>query len=165
MIDFTPDFLKSALLLWDNGSELEAGRLIYENLTQETRPKWASNILKLVVARSGVRHPSVERVLQISEHQTEWHYAHDAFSSIRDAILELDHVNELTSSQRLLVRVLELSEIVAKVIYNATDPPDEFDEDSGWWVAESLRGFVEMWEDAAFSKAAWVALAFQFQSQ
>jgi len=54
--------------------------------------------------------------------------------------------------------LLSLAELVAKVTYNAVDPPDEFDEDSGWWIAASLRAFVERWNDTNFSEAAWSAL-------
>jgi hypothetical protein len=41
----------------------------------------------------------------------------------------------LTKDQETLASLLLLAEMVAKVTYNATDPPDEFDENSGWWIA------------------------------
>jgi hypothetical protein len=37
----------------------------------------------------------------------------------------------------LLMEHLVLAELVAKVTYNETNPDDEFDEDSGWWVARA----------------------------
>ena len=58
----------------------------------------------------------------------------------------------------MFASLLSLAELVAKVTYNAVDPPDEFDEDSGWWIAASLRGFVDLWMDDEFSKVAWSAL-------
>jgi hypothetical protein len=51
-----------------------------------------------------------------------------------------------------------LAELVAKVTYNATDPPDRFDEDSGWWIAACLRDLVDRLGDEEFSEAAWSAL-------
>jgi hypothetical protein len=55
--------------------------------------------------------------------------------------------------------LLSLAELVAKVTYNAAEPPDPFDEDSGWWIAASIRGFVDhRWKDQEFSEAAWSAL-------
>ena len=45
-----------------------------------------------------------------------------------------------------------------KVTYNATNPNDEFDEDSGWWIVACLRGFVDArWKDEEFATAAWTA--------
>jgi hypothetical protein len=40
---------------------------------------------------------------------------------------------------RSLLHLLLLAEIAAKVMYNATQPDDPFDEDSGWWLAPCLR--------------------------
>jgi hypothetical protein len=72
---------------------------------------------------------------------------------------ELRRKGELTKDQEVFAELLSLAELVAKVTYNATIPPDPFDEDSGWWIAPTLRVFVEIWPDAKFSQEAWSALA------
>jgi hypothetical protein len=73
-------------------------------------------------------------------------------------LLELETTQGLAKEQESLYDLLSLAELVAKVTYNAADPPDKFDEDSGWWIASCLRGFVDWWKDDEFSKAAWSAL-------
>ena len=79
---------------------------------------------------------------------------------MRKSTLELDRIRErgLTKDQELLGWLLALAELVAKVTYSATDPPDEFDEDSGWWIAPCLKGFLDSLNDSEFSNAAWAAL-------
>lgn len=140
---------------------MEAGRLIFEKLPTRVRPSWAARILRLVLERSGVQFSPIEHVLHLADNAAEWGDAHRAFSTLRDSMLELDELDRtqgLADDQKLLRWLLSLAELVAKVIYNATDPPDEFDEDSGWWIAACLRGFVDFWNDEKFSKTAWSAL-------
>ena len=38
--------------------------------------------------------------------------------------------------------LLFVAEIVAEIIYNASDAPAPFDTDSPWWLAPNARGFV-----------------------
>jgi hypothetical protein len=156
------DYLRRAAEFWKEGQPLEAGKLIFENLPSQTRPKWAAKILRLVLGRSGVDQTPFWMVLHTADHQAMWGNGHRAFSMLRGEVLKLDGLRsrgKLASEQVLLAEVLSLAELVAKVTYNATDPPDEFDEDSGWWIAACLRGFVEnVWRDEEFSKAAWSAL-------
>jgi hypothetical protein len=101
-------------------------------------------------------------VLYTADHQAIWGNSHRAFSTLRASTLELDELERtrgLTEDQKLLGSILSLAELVAKVTYNATNPPDEFDEDSGWWIAACLKGFVDhRWSDDEFSQAAWLAL-------
>ena len=70
----------------------------------------------------------------------------------------------LTKEQELLGWLLALAELVAKVTYNATDPQDEFDEDSGWWIAPCLKGFLDSLNDNEFSNVAWSALCWEVNS-
>lgn len=149
---------------WRAGQPVEAGRLIFENLPAETRPKWASRILRLVLEKSGVRFSPLEHVIHIADHPAEWENAHSAFSTLRKSTLDLERLHVRSKEQELLLRHLYLAETVAKVIYNMTDPPDEFDEDSGWWIAACLKSFVDWWSDEDFSRAAWLALSFKEES-
>lgn len=148
---------------WRSGKPLEAGRLIFERLASEARPKWAARVLKLAVDKSGIKHPLFEQVLRTADERSMWAKGHRLFSEVRDSTLELDNVKRtqgLSEEQRILHTLFVLAELVAKVTYNATDPPDEFDEDSGWWIAVCLRRFVDsMGRDDEFAVAAWSALS------
>jgi len=147
--------LERAAAFWRGGQSLEAGRLIFENLPTEVRTKWASRILRLVLDRSGVRCSPIEQILQIADHATEWRNAHGVFSTLRKETLDLEKLQTRSEEKNLLLCHLYLAENVAKVIYNATDPPDEFDEDSGWWIVSCLKCVLDLLNDDAFSKAAW----------
>jgi hypothetical protein len=146
---------------WRGGRLLEAGKLLFESLPRELRPNWASRILKLAVGRSGVRVSPIENILHIADHPSEWGNAHRAFSALRKSTLELERMQVTTQDQELLLSLVLLAELVAKVVYNATDPPDPFDEDSGWWIAPCLKDFLDLLGDDGFSKAAWTALCSQ----
>jgi hypothetical protein len=165
MVKHDDDRLRRAAEYWGSGQPLEAGKLIYDSLPTEDRPRWASGILQLVLARSGIRSSLFDQVLHVATHQAMWGDGHRAFSMLRASTLKLDELERtrgLTEDEELLSSVLSLAELVAKVTYNATSPADDFDEDSGWWIAACLRGFVDhCWSDEEFSKAAWSALCFQ----
>jgi hypothetical protein len=60
-----------------------------------------------------------------------------------------------------LLSLLALTELVAKVTYNATDPTDEFDEDSGSWIAVCLKELLDSLKDDALSKSMWSALCWE----
>jgi hypothetical protein len=103
----------------------------------------------------------IDRLLKIADRPEEWHKAHQAFYSIRDQTLKWDEQaqHQLTDEQQVLGYVLVLAELIAKVTYNATDPDDEFNEDSGWAIASILRGLVDRLKDDGFAQAAWSALS------
>ena len=149
--------------LWLEGQALEAGRLIFEALPPESRPKWAARILRLVIDKSGVEKGQFERTLYAADHPRQWSSGHRCFDSLRREVLKFDELQRSGrhTQEELFHHVLLLAELVAKVTYNASDPPDPFDEDSGWWIAPGLKGFVDYWwpDDQGFSQAAWSALS------
>ena len=182
--------LEEAGEYWRRGAPYEAGQLIFENLPNDVRPKWAARILRLVLGRSGVgpsrfdgarpkwvgrvlrtvlaaigvRSVLFEHVLYIADHPWQWGRGHRAFDKLRNSLLWLEMQRDalgLTEKQKLLVSLLDLAELVAKVTYNASGPPDPFDEDAGWRIAARLRGFVEWFDDEGFSEEAWSALCFR----
>lgn len=185
--------LARAAEYWQDGVPLEAGRLIFEQLPNELRPQWAAGILKLVLARSGVnpsnfegagpkwvarilrfvlatigfRSALFESVLLIANDPRQWKQGHRIFDELRASLLRLQLQEEmfgfLTKKQELISRLLSLAELVAKVTYNATKPPDPFDEDSGWRIATNLHNFVSTLDDKEFAEAAWSALCFRAQ--
>jgi hypothetical protein len=161
MEDKNKEYLGQASECWQSGKPLEAGRLIFENLSAEVRPKWASRILELVVKRTGIRHSAVEYVLRIAGHPSQWKDAHAAFSSVRTSVLELIRADVRSADQMLLLQLLGLAELVAKVVYNSTNPPDEFDVDAGWSIAVSLKDILDLLKDHDFSRMMWSALCFE----
>jgi hypothetical protein len=153
--------LERATEYWNGGQALEAGRLLHDNLPVEARPPWAVRILKLVLDKSGADRSHFGRILHTADHPRQWANGHRCFDLIREETLKCDELRKMgrpTNDQEMFASLLSLAELVAKVTYNAVDPPDEFDEDSGWYIAASLRGFVDRWKDDDFSKAAWSAL-------
>jgi hypothetical protein len=131
---------------WQRGQVLEAGRLIFEHLPNDSRPKWAARILRFAVERSGVQCPCFEQLLYTADHQAMWGNGHRAFSEVRNVTLKMDELRKrqrLVKEQEALCLLLPLAELVAKVVYNATYPPDEFDEDSGWHIVLYLKKFFE----------------------
>jgi hypothetical protein len=159
------EHLKRAAEYWNSGQPLQAGKLIFENLPNEARPKWASRILRIILERSGIQSSLFDPILHTADHQPMWGNGHRVFSTLRASTLKLDDMKRTkgaTEAQKLFGYILSLAELVAKVTYNATNPPDEFDEDSGWWIAACLRCVVDhRWKDEHFAKAAWSALCSQ----
>lgn len=154
--------LKLARECWLGGQPLEAGRLIHDNLPKEARPAWAARILRFMLDKTGADRTDFERILFTADHPSQWANGHRCFDLLRDETLkwsDLWRSGRLTKDQEIFLDLLSLAELVAKVTYNAADPPDEFDEDSGWWIAESLRQFVDRWNDDTFSEAAWSVLS------
>lgn len=152
------DIRTKARSLWNEGQTLEAGELIFESLPTEIRTQWANNILRLVVERTGIKSAAIESVISIADCPDDWGKAHDAFSAVRAKALKLEGPAALNPQQTLLLHDLYLAELVAKVTYNATNPPDEFDEDSGWWIARCLKDILNLVNDKTFSEAMWSVL-------
>lgn len=156
------DYLRQAAACWAKNESLEAGKLIYENLPSKARPRWAARILKLVLDKSGIQSSLFSQVLTAADNENMWKNGHQVFSSLRQMTLRLDESRRgsgFTKDEELIASVVLLAELVSKVTYNATNPPDEFDEDSGWWIATSLRWFVDhACGDERFAEAAWSTL-------
>jgi hypothetical protein len=159
MSEVTDGHLKEAAKRWLSGRPLEAGQLLFENLPLALRPKWATRILKEVVAYFRIRSEPIDQLLSIADKPGEWRQAHRVFDTLRDAGGSIAESPVDAKERDLLYYFLPLAENVARVLYNATNPDDEFDEDSGWWIASNLRDIVDRFDDAEFSKCAWHALS------
>jgi hypothetical protein len=144
-----------AALYWRNGEKLEAGRLLFESLSLAEQPVWACSILATVIERTGSKSSAIKRIIQIAHDRADWTKAHEAFSEARAAVLQLENKASRTRDESLTLSQLYLAELVAKVIYNSTNPPDEFDEDSGWWILTCLENILDLINDDDFSKAIW----------
>jgi hypothetical protein len=150
--------IDSVFASWKKDDSVEAGRVIFESIKKQDRPTWAANVLQRVVNRAGIKSIAVENILRCAKNPEDWKRGHKAFSLARDATLKLEEKGDLSSEQELLLCTLLLAELVAKVTYNATDPIDEFDEDSGWWIAGCLKDILQLLGDDKFSEIMWSTL-------
>jgi hypothetical protein len=137
--------------LWKQGRPLDAGRVVFEGLPKQARPAWAADILRTVIGRVGTISAPIENVLKTANTRDAWPSAHAAFVEIRHVVLKLEEQASHLPDQKLLLAVMLLAELVAKVVYNATDPQDEFDEDTGWWILVCLKDVLDLLKDPDFS--------------
>lgn len=155
----TSDILSQARSHWVNGQSLEAGKLIFAMVPIDFRPHWAARILRLVLERTGFKSQPIERIISIVDCPNDWNKAHDAFSALRKATMDLEQLRVLSPRHVLQLKQLLLAELVAKVTYNSTNPLDEFDEDSGWWIALCLKDILDTVNDEEFSATMWSTLS------
>jgi hypothetical protein len=156
-----PNYLEQAWNYWQAGEALEAGRLLYQALPTELRPKWACAILEIALRKSGARNDTLEQLIELGKIVSEWRHAKSAFNRLRSFTLQMEEKSYLPRQQELLCRLLYLGENVAKVIYNATCPSDPFDDDSGWWVASCLKDILDFVHDEDFAQQAWKIVSSQ----
>jgi hypothetical protein len=159
MLSKKNNHVDQAFLYWRQSQPLEAGRLLFERVPPEDRARWAARILQLVVQRTGIKPPAIAKILLIAGNPNDWGRAHDAFSHAREFTLQLENAGDESAGQKLLLRLSLLAELVAKVIYNASHPVDEFDKDSGWWIAVLLKEILDSVNDEQFSQTMWSALS------
>jgi hypothetical protein len=95
----------------------------------------------------------VRAVHAIATHWALWGWGHVAFDAVRRLTLRYEQAE---SKDDVYVAVLFLAENVAKVTYNATNPPGPFDEDAGAWVVSCLRHLVKTVNDPEFEREAWL---------
>jgi hypothetical protein len=152
--------LDEAKKLWNDDKGYEAGLLIWNGVGNSRGPIWAARVLETVVKQTGINHPVLGEVFECAHNPSRWHDGHKVFDSVRHYVLKLD---EQLRKQRLpeletLNHVLGLGELVAKVTYNATNPLDEFDEDSAAWIVALARGFANVSNDEVFEQQIWNAV-------
>jgi hypothetical protein len=97
-------------------------------------------------------------VLSLADRQNDWVDAHNVFDIVRDETLKLLAVVQRTTIQDLQLAVLSLAELVAQVLYNSTDPEDEFDEDTGWWIVACAKHIVNQIGNSGFESDVWSEL-------
>lgn len=148
---------------WQAGSRNTAGHRLFESMPAEERPLWAIRLLKFAVAQCGMPSPSIDNLMRVADDPPRWGEAHDAFSLLRRAVLALERQHR-TNEQEILYRLLFVGEITAKVIYNASGSPRPFDHDSGWWVAQILKHFLDQLNGEDSSEQAWLLLCSQEES-
>ena len=144
--------------MWAADHALDAGRLLFESIPSAEQPAWAGRLVALcrpLVPR--LAPAEIENVLAIGADPARWGEAHAAFDAVRTWTLRMQRPG--ATPRPIALGLLCLAELAAKVAYNASAPPDAFDEDSGWWLAAQLRYIVAQVADAGFEERAWRALA------
>jgi hypothetical protein len=79
---------------------------------------------------------AVGNVVRVWRDRASWPEAHAAFDAVRDVTLAQEATDPARDDAGFLL--LFVAENVARVLYNATDPVDKFDDDSGAWMLMSL---------------------------
>jgi hypothetical protein len=109
---------------------------------------WGLRLLRKA-ARGEPSLAEVELVIQMAQDRRRWKEAKRCFRGVRRRVIA-EQGGPITSQSRLL----NLAELVAKVIYNETDPPDPFDPDTGWWLAPMALDFARARDDPGLEE--WV---------
>lgn len=129
-------------------NNITEGRRIFETVPSAVRPCWGGLLLARFREAMGEALPVPMAGLQeICDDPTRWNEAYDQFQKIRCFGREHDCA---------LQNFLLLAEKIAKVTFNATDPPARFDDNSGWFIPKlcllAARERDETW-DLAFLSA------------
>src|SRR5689334_986880 len=100
------NYIEQATNFWSSGNPLEAGRILYEHIRSELRPRWAANVLNLC---RGLKNPiaEVDAVFEIAEDSSRWSEAYDAFRRVRKLVL---HAERTHVEDRLYLDILALAE-------------------------------------------------------
>jgi hypothetical protein len=152
MTDDDHNYLAAAAECWSNGKIVDAGRLIFEHLPIRLRPVWAADLLRLILKQTRIECDQIEAILTVTEDQTRWKESYAIFMLLRDCTLDLIKHNSLPPSESLILAVVGLAEDVAKVTYNASDPPDRFDDDAGWYIVPAVKHICDLVGVEAFSR-------------
>lgn len=118
-----------------------AGKEIFEWIESERRPDWAANILSWAVERSRVSIAEIDEVLAVARDPARWPEAHDMHSALARAYRDA-HKGDVVQA------VLNIAVTTVKVTYNASGERAPFDHHAGWWMAERVRQFVDLCNDA-----------------
>jgi hypothetical protein len=147
----TSDSVSKALQLWNSDQGTGAGSLLVEQIPVGVRPYWAAKILDL--CRPLTHCPlEVHAVHVIASHRPLWRWGHVAFGFVRRLTVRYENAK---GTDEVYGGLLYLAENVAKVTYNATDPPDPFDDDAAAWVVACLRDLVNKVNRPEFEAKAW----------
>lgn len=145
------DEVLSAQKLWNSGHALAGGAILCEMIPIAQRPHWAARILDLCRSLTQqVR--EVDAIYDLATHPSRWKCGHDAFRAVRELTLEYEKTK---NTDEVYGGLLYLAENVAKVAYNATNPPGPFDDDAGAWIIACLRHLVDKVNTREFEALAW----------
>jgi hypothetical protein len=104
----------------------KGGQQLFENLPNDTRPRWARLILSCFDNYIKDMPTSILDLYPIIDDKNRWKEAHEQFTKIR--------VFGLANKKYKPEIYIRLAELVAKVTYNASGEPAPFDKDSGYYI-------------------------------
>lgn len=129
------------------------GRILLEPLSAGERVRRAAAVLH-VCREQCSRVAEIDHVLEIAHDATRWREGHRAFDAVRRLTLEAERRRSIGT----YVSLLFVAEITAKTVYNASEPPDPFDDDAPWWLAPIARHFALTVTDQGVRQTVWRAL-------
>jgi len=107
----------------------------YKTLLANVPPDHLARIARALLELSMLEVPvgkEVANVAKTAANPDRWRQGHAAFDLVRDRVLEWESKDTAPSDSSYYV--LLVAENAARVIYNATEPLDPFDDDSGAWL-------------------------------
>ena len=138
---------------WKNGDAIAIGRALMDGLPPVQQVARAATVLNACRPHwTPIR--EIERVAAIAIEPTRWGEGHDAFDDVRRLTLK----EERAPTSAVLRTLLDVAEIVAKIIYNASGRPAPFDPDSPWRLASKARNFAAALNDERATRNVWDAL-------
>ena len=124
------------------------GRRLFER--QPTPVEWSLRVLEAIEHLSpGIT--EVAAILESGRDRVRWVQGHAVFDAARRRYLREPRGTPTAA-------VLNFAELVAKVVYNATDPPGPFDEDSGWYIGPLAFLITKAADDPALTATVRTAL-------
>jgi hypothetical protein len=120
-------------------TNIKIGQEIFENIPKDIRAGWAGLILSRFDHYIKNIPTSIIELYPIINDKDRWKEAHGQFNKIR--IFGLENKNYKPEEY------LRLSELVAKVTYNASGQPAPFDSDSGHYIASLALKATEYFDD------------------
>ncbi len=143
---------------WGSGRILDAGQLLFDVIPRSKQPAWAAKILSVAAELLGTKEPAIDEVLQISRDTNRWREGRQVFEQLRWCTLREEGRWFRTNRRKRRLHLLYLAENVAKVTYNASLPPDAFDEDAGWWVVRCFHDCIKILDGKESLETSWAAI-------
>jgi hypothetical protein len=120
---------------WRYGDSLAVGDQLYNQMSDAHRVRWAARVpAHCCTQYKPVR--EIEAVLDLAADPERWREAHSAFSEVPARTLQWDGSQP---RPRVYGWLLYVSEIAAKVIYNASGESAPFDKNSGARLVKNAR--------------------------
>lgn len=120
-------------------TNIKIGQQIFEDLPNDIRPGWAGLVLSRFDHYVKDIPTSILELYPIIDSKDRWKEAHGQFSKIR--VFGLGNINYKPENY------LRLSELVAKVTYNASGQLAPFDSNSGHYIASLALKVTEHFDD------------------
>jgi hypothetical protein len=120
-------------------TNIKIGQQIFEAIPNDLRPGWAGLVLSRFDHYVAEIPTSVLELYPIIDSKDRWKEAHGQFLKIR--VFGLENINYKPENY------LRLSELVAKVTYNASGQLAPFDSNSGHYIASLALKVTEYFDD------------------